>query len=104
MPALDNKPELLPRLIYYVDHFYRLMRDRGYEQGTPLPLANWQIKQYADTFGILDFFDFYEKIVQVDSIYLKTQSEETERKRKQEESKSKSAGRSKTPPKRAPRR
>lgn len=103
-PALDNKPEPPKEMIYYIEHFYKMIKDRGYEQGSPLPLANWQIKAYFNMFGLEDFLEFYDSITMLDSIYLKVQSEESERKRKQDEQKSKSTSRSKSSPKRPARR
>ena len=95
--ALKNMPEVPARLRFDLENFYLLNRDRRYEQGTPLPITNSQIRDFFTMFDLDHFWEFHGNMVMMDKAYLEVQSEKSEKQRKDAENKSK---KSSPPPRR----
>lgn len=69
--ALDNRPELVPRLQWAYRQFSALTRERVYAHDTPLPLRLSDIDLYWKRFVGFLYDDFYDQIVLIDNVYLK---------------------------------
>lgn len=68
--ALQEQVELASDLEWYMEHFWRLSRDRPHTQGYPLYLTTHIIEFYRRVFQIADRDDFHRYIHMIDDIYL----------------------------------
>ena len=93
VPALEDRPTLLPRLRWYFDCFVELDSDRSYASGHPLRLSTGQMHAYWKAYELYNFEDFSGKIRQIDDIW----STKRDEKRKREEA-TKQAPKGSAPP------
>ena len=70
-PALANRPTLSNPWSYYMECFYEVTTDRGYDQGYPLRLTTQQLEVYRRIFGVLDTpLEFQDRLRLIDRVYL----------------------------------
>lgn len=70
-----KKPELGLTETWYYQEFQELSRDRGYIEGSPLPLTTSQIHAYWEIFDYEDFENFYRVMRILDSVWIKKVTE-----------------------------
>ena len=69
--SLRQRPELLPRLHFYLRCFEDLGSDRTHDfNGDPMRLSTGQLHTYFQAYGLEDFEEFAAKLRLIDSIYL----------------------------------
>lgn len=97
VPALEDRPALLPSIVWFYECFQDLCNDRAVApEGIPLSLTTGDIGEYFDRYELaeaLTFEEFSEKIRLIDGVWLTATLEVIAQKRKDAEQQAKNKGR-----------